>query len=143
MIEFALSVSALLLVIFGILEFARAMYTYHTVSNAARLASRWAIVRGAGCTAPLDHCGATSGDIATWVRANVPVLDADALTVSAAWSTTADPSADCTQTDPTGNNAQGHVVCVTVAEPFDFVVPFVSGGARPTISSTSRMVISN
>lgn len=36
----------LLLLIAGILEFGRALYTYHTVSNAARLGSRWAMLRG-------------------------------------------------------------------------------------------------
>lgn len=144
MVEFAASASALLLLVFGILEFGRVMYMYHTVSNAARLGARWAIVRGSGCSTlgALDHCNATSSDIQSWVQSQVPLVDSGSLSVSATWSTSTDPSVDCSVTDPTGNNAQGHLVCVTVAYPFNFAIPFVSQSAL-TLTSTSKMVISN
>lgn len=141
MVEFAIAATALLLMMFGILEFGRVMYTYHTVSNAARLGSRWAIVRGSGC-AVLDHCNATSADIQTWVQSQVPMVDSNTLSVSATWSTSTDPSVDCSASDPTGNNGMGHLVCVTVSYPFNFAVPFVSQTPL-TLTSTSKMVISN
>lgn len=141
MVEFAIASSALLLIMFGILEFGRVMYTYHTVSNAARLASRWAIVRGSGCSV-LDHCGANSEDIKQWVQSQVPLVDSGALDVSATWSTTKNPGDDCSVSDPAGNNTQGHLVCVTVSYPFNFAIPFVSNTPL-TLSSTSKMVISN
>lgn len=141
MVEFAIASSALLLIMFGILEFGRVMYTYHSVSNAARLASRWAIVRGSGCSA-LDHCNATSDDIKQWVRSQVPLVDSGTLDVTATWSTSKNPSDDCSVSDPTGNNGQGHLVCVTVSYPFNFAIPFVSNTPL-TLSSTSKMVISN
>jgi Flp pilus assembly protein TadG len=151
MVEFAISASALMLIMFGILEFGRVMYTYHTVSNAARLASRWAMVRGANCSL-LDHCNATSADVQSFVIANVPMVDSSSTTAagcsqaglcaSATWSTSTDPSVDCTATDPSGNNVPGHLVCVTVTYPFNFAIPFVSNTPL-TLSSTSKMVISN
>lgn len=141
MVEFAISATALLLVMFGILEFGRVMYTYHTVSNAARLASRYAIVRGANCTA-LDNCGATSDQIQTWVRSQVPMIDGNTLAVTATWSTSSDPSVDCTESTPGGNNTPGHLVCVTVSYPFTFALPFISTTAL-TLTSTSKMIISN
>lgn len=151
MVEFAIACTTFLLVLFGIVEFARVLYLYHTVSNAARLGTRWAIVRGSGCTV-LDHCNATSSDIQTYVQSVVPLVDTTSSTVSgcssaglcitATWSSGTGSSAACDSATPSGNNSQGHVVCVTAAYPFNFAVPFVSTNAL-TLSSTSQMVISN
>ncbi len=140
MVEFAIASTAIMLVMFGILEFGRALYIYHTVSNAARIGSRWAMVRGSGCDT-LDHCGATSSDIADYVTRQVPMLDSGTLTVTAKWSTAKGPSSTCTSKSPTGDNASGYVVCVTASYPFNFAIPFVSNTPL-TISSTSSMVIS-
>jgi Flp pilus assembly protein TadG len=141
MVEFVIAASALLLILFGIIEFGRVLYIYHTVSNAARIGSRWAIVRGSGCTV-LDHCNATSADVQTYVQSVVPMVDSNTMTVTATWSSQASPTAACDETDPSGNNASGHNVCVTVTYPFNFAVPFVSTQAL-TLTSTSQMVISN
>jgi len=120
------------------------LYTYHTVSNAARIGSRWAIVRGAGCATigVLDHCNATSADIQNYVQSVVSMVDSNTLAVNATWSTSMDPSVDCSATDPSGNDLKGHLVCVTVAYPFNFAIPFVSTTAL-TLTSTSKMVIAN
>ena len=140
MAEFAIASTAVLLTLFGIIEFGRVMYTYHTVSNAARIGSRWAIVRGSGCSV-LDHCNATATDIQTYLQSVVPMANSSTMTVTAAWSTSKDPNSACSSTTPGGNNGTGHVVCVTVSYPFSFAIPFVSQNAL-TLSSTSRMVIS-
>lgn len=139
MIEFAIAASAFLLIMFGILEFSRVLYIYHTVSNAARIGSRWAIVRGANsCGGPIDHCNASAEDIQSYVQSVVPMVDSNAMTVTAQWSDTGDPSTGCSGT---GTNAAGHLVCVTVSYPFSFAIPFVSNTPL-TLSSTSSMVIS-
>lgn len=148
MVEFVIASSAFLLVLFGIVEFARVLYTYHTVSNAARLGSRWAIVRGSSC-AVLDHCNATSDDVQTFVRSVVPMVDAGGTTISgcdvaglcvlAAWSASTNPGTDCTAG---GTNTPGHVVCVTVKYPFSFAIPFVSS-VPLVLQSTSKMVVAN
>jgi Flp pilus assembly protein TadG len=142
-VEFAIAASALLFVIFGVVEFGRALYLYHTVSNAARLGSRWAEVRGADCSAPLDHCNASGSDIQTYIQSVVPAaVDSNTFQVTAAWSTSTDPNVDCSTSTPLGNNAPGHLVCVTVAYPFSFALPFISN-TRLNLTSTSKMVIAN
>jgi Flp pilus assembly protein TadG len=147
MAEFAVAASALLLFLFGIIEFARVLDMYHTVSNAARIGSRWAIVRGADCntlspSAALDHCPAAASDIQSYVQSVVPIVDSGSLQVTTQWSSTAGPSAACDGDNTNGNNGKGHVVCVTVSYPFNFAIPFVSTTPL-TLTSTSQMVIAN
>lgn len=134
MVEFAIAALALLLFVFGILEFGRALYAYHTISNAARLGSRWAIVRGASCAAPLDHCQATSADVQTYTRTQIfALLDPSQLNVTANW-----PGGNgCAA----GSNARGCPVTVTVSYQFGFILPFIS--ATVPLSSTSQMTIAN
>jgi Flp pilus assembly protein TadG len=45
-VEFALVVSFLFLIIFGIVEFSRLFFSYATMSHGTREAARWGIVRG-------------------------------------------------------------------------------------------------
>src|ERR1700675_3047789 len=49
LLESAVMISVLLLMMFGIIGFGTALYTYHFVSNTAREATRWASVRGSTC----------------------------------------------------------------------------------------------
>ena len=127
-----MAVMALLMFVFGIFEFARLLYTYHTVSTAARLATRWAMVRGIDCLAP--SCPATSSSVTTYVQSVVPLLNASNVSVSASWSNTGSCS--------TGTkNGPGCLVSVTVTYPFTFELPLVSN-ARLSLTSTSQMVIS-
>lgn len=144
MIEFVLSATALMLILFGTIEFGLVLYTYHTVSNAARLGSRWAIVRGSACT-QLDHCGASQEDIQTYVRSQIAALmDPNQVAVAATWAA---PSCGSTSgcvapTTPTGcGNLPGCVVSVQVTYPFNFALPYMSS-AVVNLSSTSQMVIS-
>ncbi len=60
LIEFSLSVWALLLMAFLIFEFCMAIYTYSVLSNAAREGVRYAIVHGTdnrSCSGPSSGCG--------------------------------------------------------------------------------------
>ena len=142
MVEFAIAAGAMLMVIFGIIQCGRALYYYHTVSNAARLGARWAEVRGSGCAAPMDHCGATATDIQNYITSNVPLFDANNLTVTVTWSTSTDPNTGCSSASPSGNNDPGHFVCVNVAYRFDLAIPFF-GGSPLNLSSTSKQVIAD
>ena len=134
MLEFSIAVLALLLFVFGIFEFGRALFAYHTVSNAARLGTRWAMVRGASCSAPLDHCNAAQADVLAYVQSQVvSVMDPSQITVDVSWPGTG----ACAN-----SNARGCPVSVTVHYPFSFALPFVSSQAL-TLSSTSQMTVSN
>lgn len=135
--ETVVVLAVLLALLFGIIEFGRAMYTYAFVAQIAREGARWAIVRGAQCTV-LDHCGAISSDVQTYVQSlSEGATDPNQISVDAEW-----PPADC----PAGVAAKspGCVVVVTVKYPFKFMLPFMPSGNLATLSmsSTSQMVIS-
>lgn len=132
MVEFVIAAMLLMLFVFGIIDFGRALYTYHAVSDAARLGSRFAIVRGLKCIAP--SCPAQASDVQTYVRAQAPLIDQSAMTVQTTWP---GGKAGC----PAGTANPGCVVAVKVTYPFNFAVPFLSQ-ATITMASTSQMVIS-
>jgi Flp pilus assembly protein TadG len=134
LVEFALVSTALLMLIFGIIDFGRALYTYHLVSNAARLGTRYAIVRGTACTprSTPDVCPATTTQVQTYVRGTAPGVDPNAMTVTTTWPT----STGCT-----GTGAPGCVVSVQVQYTFHFMTLLMPHFTLP-ISSTSKMVVS-
>ena len=143
MVEFAIAGSLMLFIVFGIIEFGRALYTYHSVANAARIGARWAMVRGSSCSL-LDHCGATSADVQTYVRSVVPMIDSGNLTVTTTWSTAKASSSNtsCSSASPSTVNTPGNLVCVTVSYPWNFAISYVSTTGL-TLSSTAKQVISN
>ena len=58
-IEFAFVLVISLVLIFAIIDFARALYSFHFISEAAREATRFAAVRGGGCNpAAVSPCPA-------------------------------------------------------------------------------------
>jgi Flp pilus assembly protein TadG len=131
LVEFAIASTVALTMIFGIVDFGRALYTYHLVSNAARGGSRYAIVRGAACT--VSGCPATADQIQTYVRGLAPGIDPASLTVTTAW-----PGAS---TCYGVSNGSGCPVTVTVTYPFKFIVPMLPQFTM-SMSSASTMVIS-
>jgi Flp pilus assembly protein TadG len=147
-LEMALSVGILLTFIFGIMEVCLAAYTYHFISEAAREATRYAIVRGSSfttdCTAPtLATCtaqgGNNTGDIATYVQNfGFPGIDPNKMTVNSTWLTSAGTA--CGITDIC--KAPGNQVQVTITYNFPLSVPFVPVNTW-ALTSTSQMVISN
>lgn len=116
-VEFALLLPVLLLILAGIVDFGRAMFTQISVTNAAREGARAAI-----------GGSATAGDIATRAQASAPSL-AGSLATTATLCTGA------------GSSAQ-----VTVSTGFDWVMLgpmsglFGASASLPsTLSSTARM----
>jgi Flp pilus assembly protein TadG len=136
--ETAIVLTVLLAVLFGIIDFGRAMYTYAFVAQVARQGARWAIVRGSQCTL-LDHCNATKDDIQTYVQSlSEGATQASAIRVSSATWTGCPPGSS--------GHAPGCVVTVTVQYPFNFMLPFMpsNGGTLATINmaSSAQMVVS-
>ena len=145
LVEFAIASAAALTLILGILDFSRALYSYHMVSELARQGARHAIVNGAG------SCGGGSPDpLQSWVSAQAPLVGSGALTVTttcsdtttcaSGTSTNCSNANNCTATAAPYDTA-GCVVSVQVAYQFHFLVPLVSLLTLP-MSSTSTMVIS-
>jgi Flp pilus assembly protein TadG len=114
--EFSVIGSVLVLFLFGILEFGRAIWVYNSIAHSVREGTRYAIVRGeeSGRTASAD-------DIRDYVRERAGI---NTLQVTTTWSP---------------NKKAGSVVQVQAN--FDFQ-PVVQLLPSFTMSSTSRMVIS-
>jgi hypothetical protein len=135
LVEQALVLVLFLTVVFAIIDFGRALYTYHFVSNAAREATRWASVRGNACNAP--DCPAKPSDVQTYV-ANVSGLGLDPakLTATTTWIAPPNGVPGCD-----GHPNPGCVVEVEVDYSYNFIFPFLPTGPL-LMKSTSQMVIS-
>ncbi len=152
LVEMALASVTLLSMLFGVIAISLALYTYNFVSDAAREATRWAIVRGADCstnTPGLDHCDAGQSDIQTYVRTlSYPGIDPSKMTADASWYSPNYGSGSTTWTacDAKTNicsppNAQGNQVMVTVKYTFPLSIPFWKATTL-NMTSSSQMVIS-
>jgi Flp pilus assembly protein TadG len=166
LIEFGLVVLLLLLLMFGIIDFARALYAYHFVANAAREGTRYSIVRGSSfqgtsCGSSAAECDATSSDVQSYVQglATGIGISASSLVVNTTWLGTGPSGSDeanggCDMSNGNSNNP-GCLVQVQVQYPFNFILPFMPTRTCPLqitssqtisanicMSSTSQMVIS-
>jgi len=130
----------LLAVLFAIIDFGRALYTYHFVSNVAREATRWASVRSDNSQAP--NAPANSGNIKTTFGSSSALagmaLDPTKLTFDVTHPAIGTGPAACRVA---GNNKAGCLVQVHVTYSYRFMVPFLPASAFD-MNSTSRMVIS-
>ncbi len=138
LVEFAVGLSTLLSVVFGVMAICFALYAHNITSEVAREGARYAIVRGSACNSFTD-CKITGPQIQTHLKnVGFPGINPANLTAATAWSFypgtgTCQPSALC--------NNPGNLVTVTVTYQFPLVVPFVSSKTL-TMSSTAAMVIS-
>jgi Flp pilus assembly protein TadG len=129
-LEFSITFSVVLLCAFGIIECSMALYCDHFVANAAKEATRYAMVRGSSwnngaCTAYNSFsCGASSTDVSSFVSSIIPPgIDDSKLTVTTTWPGT-DPSGNTCDTE-NGANSPTCVVNVQVNYSFDFLLPFL------------------
>ena len=128
LVEFALSASALLVFLFGVVIMARGIYAYDTVAYAAQQGARWAMVRGNGCT--VADCPATSSEISAFVQTKANGI-ANEISVTPTYST----GNGCTSS---GDQGRGCVVSVTVSYPFRFSYPLAMS---VTLSNTATMTM--
>jgi len=149
LVETAIACTILLAVLLGVFDMSLAAYTVHSVSEGAREATRYAIVRGSNCV-NLSACGASNSDIQTFVRSlGYPGVKAAKLTTATTWynvsmdTTKTPPSAVVTScgTSPGGCNLPGNQVQVQVSYAFSFSLPYY-GSKTLNLTSTSAMVIS-
>ncbi len=124
-VEFALTASALLLLLFSIMELSRAVYAYNYVSFAAREGSRYAAVHGTDSKQPVT----TASAVTTFVNNETAGLDTSKLTVTTTWIPAATPG------------QPGTTVQVQVQYQFQLSIPFMAPVTLP-LSSTSKMTIS-
>ena len=141
MIEFALSVTVLLTLLFGIIDIGRALYAYDWLYNGARQATRWAMVRGAFCDSRLPGCpnGVDGPTITSYVTNTLPAgygngLDTTGIDTSAVTVTPWCYSRTVSNTPPC---APTSLVQVKVKYQFHFITPFLAGFSWATWPMTS------
>jgi Flp pilus assembly protein TadG len=150
LVEFALVVMLFMVMVLGIIDFSRALYIYHFLSNSARDASRWTAVNGATCgndsscngTGGMNNGPASDVDITNYVKNRVPTgIDASLVTVIVSWPLQSDSPGVC---DPSSSgytyDYPGCTVQVKVSDPLNFIFPLIHSGTL-TLSSTSEMII--
>jgi len=141
-VEAALTLMIFLVLLFGVVEFTRAVYAYNFVSGAARQATRWASVRGSTCKSLSGGCPAAGSDVTTYVKSLAPGgVDSAQVTATTTWPQ------NPTNCPATPSNAPLCDVKVVVSYNFNFItltnkIPFLSGLASFTMTSTSDMIIS-
>lgn len=139
--EYALVIVVFLTIVFGIVDFGRAVFTYHYLSAAARDATRWAAVNGytcsddGSCTYPN---GAATTDIQNFVSNNAPSGIAPSRLTTTVTYANPNSLAICSS----HNNYPGCVVVVQVSYAFNFVAPLVRANDI-TLQSKSQMVIAH
>lgn len=159
-LEFAFVITLILFpLIFGIIDFSRAMYAYHWVSNASREGARWASVRGTNCTVLTGGCPAAASDVAIYVRStkapgmysvacNGGSNNPGCIAVTTTWVNTNTgglSGPDCTNggADPV-NQTPGCIVKVQVNYIYPFSLPFLGPETGQTLNlqATSQLVVS-
>lgn len=143
LVETAIAISVFMMVMLGIFEMCLALYTYHFVSDAAREATRYAIVRGSSCQYFPDcnltsaHVGITSDQVQTYIQGlGFPIMNRSLLSVTVTWPSTGQV---CLVTNPCNN--PGAEVNAVVTYPYPLSIPFWQA-TTINISSTSQMTIS-
>jgi Flp pilus assembly protein TadG len=154
LVEFALSSSMLLLMLFGIIVISLALYSYNFTAEAARDATRYAIVRGADCTGFAD-CNITGTQIQTYVQnLSLPGINPTNLQVNTEWYTVTltntsntptltDCGSDPLTVDPTSGkqcDTPGNEVQVRVTYTYPLSIPFW-GKQSLTMVNQSELVI--
>ncbi|HET7103807.1 MAG TPA: TadE/TadG family type IV pilus assembly protein [Terracidiphilus sp.] len=160
LVEIALSSVILLAILFGVIEMSLAFYSYHFISEAAREATRYAIVRGSNsCTSSsngLTNCDilptSTGNPIQAYVRGlGYPGINGNQITVTATWWTasfsgtstvwtSACPGAVDANNYPCNN--PGNKVTVVVNYAFPLSIPFWRATTL-NVRSTSSGIIMN
>ena len=132
LLEFSLAMFTVLLLIFGIIDIGRALFAYDWVSDAARQATRFAMVRGSDCSGLSGGCPASADNINDYVTGLAIGLDHSQITVSSECVGGTSPTLPC---DPKAS------VRVTVQYNFHFVSPLAFQSW--TMSSRSERVVQN
>ena len=122
-VESALAVTAFMLILFGILDFGRAFWTWQSLSTGAREAVRWAIVHGADAGLSKSET-ATQGE--AWVLSQFGSTLPANVTVMFSW--------------PDGSNEPGQAVRVSLKSDFAPATPLLGTNKIP-LEGLSQMEI--
>jgi Flp pilus assembly protein TadG len=149
LVEMGLACLILIPMLFGIIQLSMALYCYHYAADAAREATRWAIVRGSTCNTNFNaaYCsptmansdGADGTDIAQYVK-SLGYPFSGKLTTTTRWcvnSGTIPASWACSSTK---SNDPANQVSVTVTYAYPLIIPFLKSNTI-NLGSVSSMTI--
>jgi len=119
-VEAAVLILLFMVLFVGIIEGGRMLWTYNTLTFAAREGTRYAAVRGAKSSTP-----ATADTVQTYVMGRATGLDATKMTVSTTWSP---------------DNIPGHFVQVVVDYQYSTITKLFLRSSFQ-LSSTSRTAV--
>ncbi len=152
LVEMGIASSMLMAVLLGIFELSLALYGFHFASDAAREATRFAMVRGSNCALYVNNAycsptdaqttGADSGDIQAYVH-NLGYPYSSHMTTTTNWytaSSTTPTTWSTTACSGTGCNKPGNEVQVKVTYAYPLNIPFLPAYSI-NITSTSALVI--
>jgi Flp pilus assembly protein TadG len=165
LVEMAIASAIYLSLFFGIVEFSLALYSYNFVSDAAREATRYAVIRGTNSCTPnpsFPNCNLlptsitsttdpTANPVLAYIDSlNYPGLSPSNLSATVTWWVATQNAAGntswttaCTgSVDSNGNpcNAEGNAVKVVVTYKFPLSIPWLPASTL-RVSSTSQMMI--
>lgn len=121
MVEFALVAPLFFLLLFGVIEMGRLVWTNHELTNGVREGARLAMVRGSESTSPIT----TTGPIKTRILDKTSGLNSGDLTVSAT-GLGGDP---------------GTSVTITATYQYDVLVGIIPGLSDFTLTESSTVII--
>ncbi len=132
LVEFSLTFLLFLVILLGIMEMSRMMWTYSTIAHAARQGARYCMVHGSMNTAVLE-------DLEAVVHRSSTGLQTDQITISPIWN----PDTGRETADP-ASVARGDIAEVRVTYPFQFITGdlLVEAGSL-TLATTTRIVVAN
>ena len=134
-VEFSLVGIPMLFLLVSIVEMARGMWTYHTLSHAVKEGTRFAMVHGENCTTAPNNCTVTLGQVAQRIRQAGVALDANLLSLT---FTTPAGSTTCLLRDcltrpqtwpPAAGNAFGADIEISGVYPFQSAIAMFWPGA--------------
>ena len=153
LVETAVSMLVLLMLMFGVIEASLAVYSFESVANAARDATRYAIVRGGSWSATCDgtgqagsgysssRCQASPADIANYIaNRDFPGVNIAASNVCVEYFSSVPSSTSTACSANSSPNSPGDIVQVTITYPFTLTIPGLAAYSL-NLSSTSQSVI--
>jgi Flp pilus assembly protein TadG len=146
LLEFTLVGIPVIFVLLSTFEMARGMWLYHSLAYATKQGTRYAIVHGVNCSLNGNSYCVTIPNIAAVVRNASPGLDPKQMTVTltaSQGSATTDTldnlinsstyaSKPWPPSSPTGTNAVGQPVQISVVYPFNSGICMFWPGTKPT-----------
>ena len=128
-IEFVLSLTALMTFVLAVMEICMVFYTYGMISESAREATRYAIVRGSTClTSSSTSCTASAATINTYATGR-------------GFPNIGGGTPVATTTFPDGNQAPGSRVKVDIKYTVSIKVPFIPKNALQLDSSSEMYIL--